>query len=196
MFNYCVTAHKPTVVTHSLVGRFTSPNDLNLIISKSTRIEIHSVTAEGLQPLLDFDIYGRIATIELFRPTGEPQDLLFISTERYKFCVLAYDTKTGEIITRANGDLRDRVGKAADIGQIGIIDPDCRLIGLHLFDGSFKVIPIDSKGQLKEAFDIRLEELQVVDIKFLYNCSKPTIALLYQDTKEARHVKTYEILLK
>jgi hypothetical protein len=23
--------------------------------------------------------------------------------------------------------------------QIGIIDPDCRLIGLHLYDGLFKV---------------------------------------------------------
>ena len=28
-----------------------------------------------------------------------------------------------------------------------------------------------------------LEELQVIDIKFLYNCSKPTICLLYQDPK-------------
>lgn len=26
----------------------------------------------------------------------------------------------------------------------------------------------------------RLEELQVLDIKFLYGCSKPTIAVLYQ----------------
>jgi DNA damage-binding protein 1 len=60
------------------------------------------------------------------------------------------------------------------------VDPDCRLIGLHLYDGLFKVIPIDSKGQLKEAFNIRLEELQVLDIKFLYGCSKPTIAVLYQ----------------
>jgi DNA damage-binding protein 1 len=39
--------------------------------------------------------------------------------------------------------------------QIGIVDPEYRLIGLHLYDGLFKVIPIDSKGQLKEAFNIR-----------------------------------------
>ncbi|KAK6127050.1 hypothetical protein DH2020_039211 [Rehmannia glutinosa] len=37
---------------------------------------------------------------------------------------------------------------------IGIIDPDCRLVGLHLYDGLFKVIPFDNKGQLKEAFNI------------------------------------------
>uniref|UniRef100_A0A2N9H817 Cleavage/polyadenylation specificity factor A subunit N-terminal domain-containing protein n=1 Tax=Fagus sylvatica TaxID=28930 RepID=A0A2N9H817_FAGSY len=58
------------------------------------------------------------------------------------------------------------------------------------------VIPFDNKGQLKEAFNIRLEELQVLDIKFLYGCSKPTIVVLYQDNKDARHVKTYEVALK
>lgn len=30
------------------------------------------------------------------------------------------------------------------------------MIGLHLYDGLFKVIPFDQKNQLKEAFNIRL----------------------------------------
>lgn len=30
-FNYVVTAHKSTAVTHSVVGNFTSPSDINLI---------------------------------------------------------------------------------------------------------------------------------------------------------------------
>ncbi|KAF2310806.1 hypothetical protein GH714_017398 [Hevea brasiliensis] len=144
--------------------------------------------------MLDVPIYGRIATLELFRPHGEAQDFLFIATERYKFCVLQWDAETSELITRAMGDVSDRIGRPTDNGQIGIIDPDCRLIGLHLYDGLFKVIPFDNKGQLKEAFNIRLEELQVLDIKFLYGCSKPTIVVLYQDNKDARHVKTYEAL--
>ncbi|KHN28998.1 DNA damage-binding protein 1, partial [Glycine soja] len=33
IWNYVVTAHKPTNVTHSCVGNFTSPQDLNLIIA-------------------------------------------------------------------------------------------------------------------------------------------------------------------
>lgn len=32
-FNYVVSAHKPTAVNHSAVGHFTSPTDLNLVIS-------------------------------------------------------------------------------------------------------------------------------------------------------------------
>ncbi|KAK8567775.1 hypothetical protein V6N13_105725 [Hibiscus sabdariffa] len=196
VWNYVVTAHKPTNVTHSCVGNFTSPQELNLIVAKCTRIEISLLTHQGLQPMLDVPIYGRIATLELFRPHGETQDFLFIATERYKFCVLQWDTEASELITRAMGDVSDRIGRPADNGQIGIIDPDCRLIGLHLYDGLFKVIPFDNKGQLKEAFNIRLEELQVLDIKFLYGCSKPTIVVLYQDNKDARHVKTYEVALK
>ncbi|GLT67385.1 hypothetical protein SLA2020_396990 [Shorea laevis] len=196
IWNYVVTAHKPTNVTHSCVGNFTSPQELNLIIAKCTRIEIHLIAPQGLQPMLDVPLYGRIATLELFRPHGESQDFLFIATERYKFCVLQWDADTSELITRAMGDVSDRIGRPTDNGQIGIIDPDCRLIGLHLYDGLFKVIPFDNKGQLKEAFNIRLEELQVLDIKFLYGCSKPTIVVLYQDNKDARHIKTYEVSLK
>ncbi|KAJ8449900.1 hypothetical protein Cgig2_029262 [Carnegiea gigantea] len=94
----------------------------------------------------------------------------------------------------AMGDVSDRIGRPTDNGQ---------------------VIPFDNKGQLKEAFNIRLEELQVLDIKFLYGCSRPTIVVLYQvlsyvlaslvvensrfflqDNKDARHVKTYEVSLK
>jgi DNA damage-binding protein 1 len=31
----------------------------------------------------------------------------------------------------------------------------------------------------------------VIDIKFLYGCARPTIAVLYADQREARHIKTY-----
>lgn len=31
---------------------------------------------------------------------GETQDLLFIATEKYKFCVLQWDSESSELITR------------------------------------------------------------------------------------------------
>ena len=39
------------------------------------------------------------------------------------FCVLAYDAVKGELVTRAMGDLTDRIGRPTERGQIGIIDP-------------------------------------------------------------------------
>ena len=60
------------------------------------------------------------------------------------------------------------------------------------------MIPATSTGVLgqAQAFNIRLEELAVIDIAFLHRYPKPTLAVLYQDTKEARHLKTYELSLR
>jgi len=196
MYNYVVTAHKPSNVNLSVTGNFTSAKDTNLIVAKCNRLVIYLLTPDGLQPVLDTTIYGRIATLELFRTAGAEKDLLCLTTERWKFCVLEYDNENGELLTKAMGDVQDRIGKAVDSGQIVHIDPDRRMIGLHIYDGLFKVIPIDPKGALKEAFNIRLEELQVIDIQFLYGCEQPTILLLFQDPKDMRHLKTYEISIK
>ncbi len=49
-------------------GNFTSSNDLNLIIAKNTRLEIYLVTPEGLRPVKEIGLYGKIAVMELFRP--------------------------------------------------------------------------------------------------------------------------------
>ena len=58
-----------------------------------------------------------------------------------------------------------------------------------------QIIPMDSMG-FHEAFNIRVDELQVLSIEFLYDCPRPTVALLYHDNKDARHLRTYEISLK
>ena len=41
--------------------------------------------------------------------------------------------------TLFNGKVDEKVGRPSDKGMLGIIDPDCRMIGLHLYDGNFKV---------------------------------------------------------
>ena len=49
-------------------GNFTSPTDLNLIIARNTRLEIYRVTPEGLRPVKEVGMYGRIEVMELFKP--------------------------------------------------------------------------------------------------------------------------------
>lgn len=77
-------------------------------------------------------------------------------------------------------DSQDRIGRPSETGIIGIIDPECRMIGLRLYDGLFKVIPLDRDNKELKAFNIRLEELHVIDVKFLYGCQAPTICFVYQ----------------
>ena len=69
-YNYVVTAHKPTNVTHALTGNFMGPDEINLIVSKCTRIEVHSIDEHGLHNMMDVPLYGRVATMELWRPQG------------------------------------------------------------------------------------------------------------------------------
>uniref|UniRef100_A0A8C8JY19 DNA damage-binding protein 1 n=1 Tax=Oncorhynchus tshawytscha TaxID=74940 RepID=A0A8C8JY19_ONCTS len=71
-YNYVVTAQKPTAVNACITGHFTSAEDLNLLIAKNTRLEIYVVTAEGLRPVKEVGMYGKIAVMELFRPK-DPQ---------------------------------------------------------------------------------------------------------------------------
>lgn len=195
-YNYVVTAQKPTSVTHSLTGAFTSPIDMNLILAKCSRLEIHRMTPDGLSPVLDVQIYGRVAVLELFRPENEKKDLMFLCTEHYQFCVLAYDPETQRVLTRARGNVRDAIGRCADVMQ-GVVDPRCRVIGLFLYEGYYKVLPVDPKtGTLRESFNVRLHELRVLNIVFLDGFAHPTLGLLYEDNRGGKHVKTYSILVK
>ena len=196
-YNYVVTAQKPTAVTHAIRGRFTSKDELNLIVAKGTLLELSKITEEGLQPILEIPLYGRVAALELYTPTSgnNGQELLFILTERYDVCVLRYDAATGTIRTHSSGNVRDDIGRATEGGQIGIVDPSCRLIGLHLYQGLFKIVPLESDGKVQEAFNVRLEELQIIDMCFLHGTSTPTLCVLFEDPKQRRHVKTYKVVL-
>lgn len=195
-YNYVVTAHKPTAVTNCITGHFTSENELNLLIAKNTRIEIFTVAAEGLRPVKEINIYGRVAVMKFFRPEGEKKDFLFVLTERYHGCILYYNKIEGsdsfEIVTKASGDLSDPVGRPPETGVIGIIDPSSKLIGLRLYEGVFKFLPYDPTSDELRPFNVKIEQLNVIDAQFLHGYSTPTIVLIYQNS-QGRHVKTLHV---
>lgn len=195
--HYVVTAHKPTAVNACVTGNFTSSSDLNLILAKNTRIEIHLVTPEGLRPLKEIGLYGKVAVMKFFRPLHEKKDLLFIITTRYNAMILECkgQGESLEIITKAHGNVADRIGKASENGIIAVIDPEARVIGLRLYDGLLKIIPLEKDNCELKASSIRMEELEVQDLDFLHGCPNPTIILIHQDLN-GRHVKTHEISLK
>ncbi|KAF9925024.1 DNA damage-binding protein 1a [Linnemannia zychae] len=47
-----------------------------------------------------------------------------------------------------------------------------------------------------DQFDLPIDEVTIMSMVFLHGYQRPTLALLYQDKKEVRHVKTYEFDLK
>lgn len=82
-------------------------------------------------------------------------------TSRYNAMILECE-KDGddiEIITLAHGNVQDKIGRTPENGILGMIDPTNRTIGLRLYDGLFKVIPLEREysDQYKEmrAFNLR-----------------------------------------
>jgi DNA damage-binding protein 1 len=58
------------------------------------------------------------------------------------------------------------------------------------------VLPIESSGGLKEAFNVRIEELRHIDFTFLHGYPRPTLCLLYEDPRGSRHIVTHSVDLR
>ena len=82
MYNYVVTAHKPTAVSHAITCSFSCPDPASgeaatssaseprrdLVLAKGSRLELHTLTPDGLKPFVDVTLYGRISALAPFRP--------------------------------------------------------------------------------------------------------------------------------
>ncbi|XP_036343335.1 DNA damage-binding protein 1-like [Rhagoletis pomonella] len=195
--HYVVTAQKPTAVVSCVTGNFTSPTDLNLIIARNSQLEIDLVTPEGLRPLKEVNINGQISVMRHFRPQDSKKDLLFILTLRYNVMILECRMIGDQIsvITKAHGNVADQVSIPTEGGVIAVIDPKARVIGMCLYMGLFTIIPLDKETSELKATNLRMDELNVYDVEFLYGCINPTIIVIHKDV-DGRHVKTHEINLR
>lgn len=76
-----------------------------------------------------------------------PKDLLLLLTEHYKFAIVEFSPPGSsgqpELITRATCDVKDAIGRPVEAGQLAAVDPDCRAIVLHLYEGQLKVGCVD-----------------------------------------------------
>ena len=139
-YGYVTTSHRPTAVQQAIVCSFTGSRAKNLIVAKSNRVEIHDISADGLSPVLEFSVYGRICTLSYYRPANlSNQDVIFILTAKKQFCVLSYDSATNRIVNRATGNLRDRIGCDSRIGPRALVDPQGRMIAMVLYEQYLKV---------------------------------------------------------
>ena len=118
------------------------------------------MSPEGLKPIKQFTINGRVEVMKFFRPQGMTKDRLFIVTAKNNAMILEAEGSDSnlEIITKARGDVGDRIGQNAQTGTRAIIDPEARVIGLRIYDSLFKVIPLEKDETELKAYNIRYEK--------------------------------------
>lgn len=193
MYNYVVTAHKPTRVSKTAVGNFLGPDQRNLIVAKVNYIDIFTLSAEGLACTVELPIYGTISVMTLIRMPQDTQHSLVILTEKHKLCILRWSTSDNRCHTVSVGDMQDHFSTQMSSEKIGIVDPNARCIALHQYPRLLKVVPTATDAD-KTAFNVRLPDDQVTDMVFLHGRVNPTIAVLSETGKHSYYeMRTYEI---
>ena len=75
--------------------------------------------------------------------------------------------------------LQDRVSRPTCGQDLGVVDPACTMIALHLYTAMIKVIPLTlDSGEELGAFNCKMDDLAAIDMLFLSNCSMPTLVYL------------------
>jgi hypothetical protein len=138
-YSYVVTSQKPTAVHHSLICNFTAKEDVNLIIAKGNHLEVYLLKDDGLVLISELSLFGKVSSLDHYRPANSTQDALFVLSERKHFTVLIYDIASKKIIPKATGNVKDRVGRDIESGHRGFIDPEHRMIAMLLYEGLLKV---------------------------------------------------------
>ena len=144
-----------------------------MIVARSNRIEIYLLTEEGLEPVLETAVYGRIAMLKLYEENSGNDDvpgrLIIVTEDRYSLAVLTYDAATNTLQTVSNGDVSDLTGRPVEYGMLGDIDRNTRVIGLHIYDGLLKFIPFDENGNLLQSIQYQLERTQSFRFHFSFH---------------------------
>ncbi|CAF3617396.1 unnamed protein product [Rotaria sp. Silwood1] len=211
--NYVVTVQRPTAITALTTGHFTSSTDFNLIIAKNTHFEIYVISSEGLKLVKDVCIYGKITVLKCFRLSNMNKDVLFIFTEKCHGMILdcrKTNNDQYEILTKCHGLLKD-TGRQPVRQPLCTIDAKHGLILLRIFEGVIKLIYIkelsskESSSKSLEAYNVKIDEQNIVDIQFLSGHQKPTFIVLHPRTidtstinrdPEEYHIRTYQVELK
>lgn len=196
---YMVSAQKPTSVTHSVLGRVTSETDLNLIICKSTLVEVYKVTPEGLVFVKQIGIWGVVENLNIIRLQNEMKDCILITTSKYDIMVLSFDYDQDgfcEVITKLHGNFKDTVPRNSSQNIITIVDTtkSTSIIAIKCYDGILKVIPVSvSDSKPLNVSTIRMEDLNVIDMVFLPGQECSTIGILIKNPCNKLHFKVYEL---
>jgi DNA damage-binding protein 1 len=59
-----------------------------------------------------------------------------------------------------------------------------KLVGLVLYEGMLKCIPVDAKGLFGDAFNVRLPDREIVSMCFVSNAPQPVLAYLCRDGEQ------------
>lgn len=186
---YIVTAIHGSSVINTFYDDF-------LIVVYASAVEYYKVS-NGLELESRIPLNAKVSCAAFF------ESQLLILTEKCQLIVFKSNKTLHSL------ELREESGRMAEYGHIMITDPTNNYIVCYMYQGLCKVIPVESitgeedrsdtkKGKRKvtlhrSPFNVRLKELLIIDMVFLYTVGLPCLVILHQDSLENLHVVSYTI---
>ncbi|CUS14274.1 unnamed protein product [Tuber aestivum] len=180
---------------------------------KSSHIEVYKVASSGVVLQEKFPIYGRVIALATFRPqqSGTDHLLVAIGQVNYKYFTISWDPIAKKPKNEHTAtDITDYHTPLSD-SFLCLSDPGKNMLGLHVYKGTFLAIPqirqsirggkrsrtgLDA-GNVEEPCVVRLKELEILDLKFLFGTSLPVLAILHRPLMaDEMVVDTYELSVK
>jgi len=144
------------------------------------------------------------------RPEESPTDHIFILTDRYDYLIVSWDPENQIIRNYKTAvEVADRFLRESPVGTKYIADPAGRMLGIYAYEGTFLALPViqqapaDRKrrkkigvaGDLEGQYPLKMQELAVKDIAFLYGTDQPMLAVLHGDNRRnPAELSTYNIV--
>lgn len=176
---------------------------------KTSRVEIYKLVGDSLVREAVIPVYGRVVALLAFRPAKSLTDHLLIAISAHAYFTVSWDPVArkvrDEVVAR---DVADNFSRDAKCGPLYVADPGKRLLGLHMYQGTFLAIPLvqppgkggrkkgnpPDLGNIEPPCAVRFSELDVLDMALLDGTNMPTLAVLHKPLKgDQTAVVTYEI---
>lgn len=202
--SYLLPLHEPLSVRHAVRCSFLAPNESSLVVTRPNRLEVYELVEEdggyGLVSQHTINLYARPTGLLAFRPAGSETDHVFVFTEMHDYFTISYDRQTGGIKNEQTAiNIADSASRPSEAGHLTVIDPQSRMIGMIHYKGLFAAISLPRKKKIDwaDVRVVRLKEMNALAITFLDGpYANPILALLYRDDRQARHLITYEVVVK
>ncbi|KAI0826862.1 CPSF A subunit region-domain-containing protein [Trametes gibbosa] len=196
------TFHPSSSVTHSLKCSLTPDSALeHLVVAKTDRIDVFSLQPDGLKLECSADMWGRIAGVRVIPAKDDGQSNILVMTDHpdAKLVLMSYRSEGGvsALTSGSSQSLVDSAARQAEFVTDFQVDPTGQVVVASCYAGKLKVVKIEG-GELRQAFDVSLPEINLLSFTFLYTNRKDrfTLALLHYTHRRQLQLLSRDVLLE
>ncbi|KAJ2350906.1 DNA damage-binding protein 1a, partial [Coemansia sp. RSA 2618] len=151
-YQYVVSAHKSSSVSACASGAFTSPDATNLVLSKNSLLEIHTLANGQLHLVGSWPLFGKITSLHFFHPADRLTGLILVTSEKFQFAVLSWDAANRRVATESTGEFAEVTGRPTTETKLVAVDPLSRVIAVYAYQGIVHLLPMVSAQEPQSAW--------------------------------------------